>query len=146
MSVAPQGRPVFRGRGRFAALPLHAPFSVLRGGATPPHAPFPKTWPSLSINQQQSTSPSQDTPSPRPVICGSPLPSPRAHLPQLLPVSRCLFPFPNLANTRQLPPPLLTISAALSPRNIFFLCVFELIPIFFDNFCLTTGGGRVVYY
>ena len=30
--IAPQGRSVLCGRGRFAASPLHAPFSVLRGG------------------------------------------------------------------------------------------------------------------
>ena len=33
-SVAPQGRSVFRGRERFAASPLHALFSVLRGGVS----------------------------------------------------------------------------------------------------------------
>ena len=34
-SVAPQGRSVLRGRGRFAASPLHALFSVLRGAPAP---------------------------------------------------------------------------------------------------------------
>ena len=59
----------FCGRGRVAALPLHAPFSVLRspGRLGAPHAPLPKTYHSAPQITKPPHLPTHHTPSSSPV-------------------------------------------------------------------------------